>query len=132
MDRHGRDDGVDSGAVGQPGVDHRRRLVDAPAHAGDHLLDDLAELALVDEVGLGPLDLAVALDVDLIDAVAHDLGDVRVVEQGLQGTVAQEIRSNLADELCPLGRRQRHLGGPQGLVEMAGHERGELVGLHSL
>src|SRR5205823_5744244 len=82
--------------------------------------------------GVGSLDLAAALDVDLVDAVAHDLGDVRVVEQGLKGAVAEEVCSNLADELCPLGRRQRHLGGPQGLVEMAGYERGELVGLHSL
>src|SRR5690554_4927001 len=48
-DRQGMDDGVDTGAVGETGVHHRRRLVDTPADLTDDLVDDAAEVDLVDE-----------------------------------------------------------------------------------
>jgi hypothetical protein len=51
------DDGVDAGAVGEAGVDHRGGLVDAAADLADDLVDDAAQVGLVDEadVGLGEL-----------------------------------------------------------------------------
>ena len=66
VERQRRDDGVDAGAVGQPGVDHRRRLVDAPADLADDALDDPAQVVLGDEAGVGLLDDAAALDVDAV------------------------------------------------------------------
>ena len=44
VDGQRRDDGVDPGAVGQPGVDHRRRLVDAAADLADDPLDHPAQV----------------------------------------------------------------------------------------
>ena len=51
--RQRRDDGVDAGAVGQAGVDHRARLVDAPADRGDDPVDDPHHVLVVleDDVG---------------------------------------------------------------------------------
>ena len=68
VDRQRRDDGVDAGAVGEAGVDHRRRLVDAPADLADDALDDPAQVVLGDEPGLGALEPAVALHVDRLVA----------------------------------------------------------------
>ena len=48
-DGEGVDHGVDTGAVGQAGVDHGRGLVDAPADLTDDLVDDAAQVGLVDE-----------------------------------------------------------------------------------
>ena len=64
VDGQRRDHRVDAGAVGQAGVDHRRRLVDAPADLGDDALDDPPEVVGGEEAGVGRLDHAVALDVD--------------------------------------------------------------------
>ena len=57
-------DRVDTGAVGQTGVDHRRRLVDATADLAHDLVDRAPQVVLVDELDVGALDLAAALDVD--------------------------------------------------------------------
>ena len=40
---------VDAGAVGQAGVDHGRRLVDAATDLADDLVDDAPQVGLVDE-----------------------------------------------------------------------------------
>ena len=87
----GVDDGVDTGAVGQTGVDHGRRLVHAPADLTHDLVDDPAQVRLVDEAGRRALDLAVALDVDLVGPVDHDLGHLGVLEIGLDGPVPEDV-----------------------------------------
>ncbi len=51
VDGQRRDDGVDPGAVGEAGVDHGRRLVDAPTDRRHDLLDHLPVLGVVDELG---------------------------------------------------------------------------------
>jgi hypothetical protein len=48
-DREGMDDRVDAGTVRKAGVDHRRRLVDATTDLAHDLVDDAAEVGLVDE-----------------------------------------------------------------------------------
>src|SRR5207253_1297353 len=65
----GRDDGVDTAAVGQPGVHHRAGLVHAAADLGDDAVDDLQEVVAVAELDVGLLQLAAALHVDLVRAV---------------------------------------------------------------
>ena len=44
IDGQRRNDGVDARSVGQAGIDHRRRFIDAAADAGDDALDDLHEM----------------------------------------------------------------------------------------
>ena len=47
--------GVDAAAVGQPGIDHRRAFVDAPADAGRDPLDDPHQVVGVAEADVGLL-----------------------------------------------------------------------------
>ena len=66
-DRERVDDDVHTGAVGQAGVDHRRRLVDATADLAHDLVDDAAQVVLVDELARRCSSiLPRALDVDLV------------------------------------------------------------------
>src|SRR4030095_10243846 len=52
-DRQRVDDGVDAGAVGQPGVHHGVGLVDAAPDLAHDLVDDPTKVLLVDELGGG-------------------------------------------------------------------------------
>ena len=74
-ERQRRDDRVDAGAVGEAGVDHRRRLVHAATDRGDDPVDDPHDVVVVLEDDVRELELARALDVDLARAVDHDLRD---------------------------------------------------------
>ena len=107
VQRERRDDRVDAAAVGQARVDHRRRLVDAPADLRDDLVDDAHHVRVVDEADVGPLELAAALDVDPVGRVDHDLRDGVVAQQRLDRPVAEDVVGELADELAALLARER-------------------------
>jgi hypothetical protein len=96
VDRQRRDDGVDARAVGQPGVDHRRGLIDAAADLADDLVDDPHQVAVVFEGDAGQLELALALDVDLVVAVDEDVGDGRLLQQRLERPQAENLVEHLA------------------------------------
>ncbi len=103
--REGRHDRINPGAVGQPGVDHRRRLVDATADSVHHAVDDSTVLLGIGEDDVAPLDLPLALDPELVERVAHDLGDAVVGEQRLERPVAERVLEHLLDEALALNRR---------------------------
>ena len=90
--RHHR---VDPAAVGQAGVDHRAALVDPAADPGHDLVDDAAQVLLVDEGRVDRHDPAEPLDVDPVRAVDHDLADVRVAQQRLERPVAEDLVADL-------------------------------------
>ena len=98
-----RDDRVDAGAVGQAGVDHRARLVDAAADRGDDPIDDAHDVVVVLEDDVGQLQAAAALDVDLARAVDHDFGDGLVAEQRLERTEADDLVRDLLEHADALG-----------------------------
>ena len=79
------DDCVDTGAVSEAGVTEGRALVDAPPDGAHDELDHVEELVLVDELDVGQDDLAAHLDVDVVAAVDHDLGDSVIADQRLDG-----------------------------------------------
>jgi hypothetical protein len=99
----GRDDRVDAGAVGQAGVDHRRRLVDAATDRGDDPVDDAHDVVVVLEDDVRQLQLAGALDVDLARAVDHDLGDRLVTQERLQRPEADDLVRDLLEHPDALG-----------------------------
>ena len=109
---------VHAGAVGQAGVHHRGRLVDAPAHLADDLVDDAAEVVFVDEGRTGGLDLARPLDEHQLGAVDHDLGDVVFLQVAVDRAVAEDVVGDILDELGLVGGRQRRLLLGQGLLEL--------------
>src|SRR5207237_1399408 len=84
LDRQRRDDHVDAGAVGEAGVDHRRAFVDPAADAGDDARNDLHQVRVAVEFDGRPHHLVAALDVDLVRAVDHDVGDCLVGKQDFQ------------------------------------------------
>ena len=99
----GGNDRVDAGAVGQAGVDHRRRLVDAAADRGDDPVDDAHDVVVVLEDHVRELELARALDVDLARAVDHDLRDGVVTEERLQRPEADDLVGDLLEHAHALG-----------------------------
>ena len=56
----GRNDRVDAGAVGQPGVEHRMLLGDLPAHPLGDVVDRRQQGVVAGEPGVGVLQLAAA------------------------------------------------------------------------
>ena len=84
VERQGRHDGVDTGAVRQAGVHHGVGLVDAATHRRHDLLDDAHQVGVVLEAHRRPLEATVALDVDVLVAVHQDVGHGWILKQGLQ------------------------------------------------
>ena len=78
-------------------VDHRARLVDAPADGRDDAVDDAHHVVVVLERDVGQLELAGALDVDLARAVDHDLGDALVAQQRLERAEADDLVGDLLE-----------------------------------
>ena len=123
-----RHDGVDTGAVGQAGVHHRRRLVDPAADGGDHAVDDAPVLALRAEDDLAALDLALALDPDLVEGVTHDFGDGPVGQQGLERPVAERVLEHLLHEALALDGRDADVLALEDLVHRGADLGPQLVG----
>ena len=87
-----RQDGADAAAVGQAGVEHRMI-------GGHGLADELRDVAhrrlervIGGEARVGALEAAALLDVDLLEAVDHDLGDLVVAQVGGDGREEAEQR----------------------------------------
>ena len=108
-ERERRDDDVDAAAVREARVDHRRRLVDAPADLGDDLVDDPAQVRLVVEADVRLVEAALALDPDVVRAVDHDLGHAVVGEQPLERAVAERVVGDLVGEALAVVARDARL-----------------------
>ena len=124
--RQRRDDHVDAAAVGEPRVDHRRRLVDAPADLGDHLVDDAPQVGVVGEPDGGVVQAALPLDPDLVGAVDHDLGDRVVGQQPLDRAVAEDVGRDLLRQRVALVAGQPDLA-CQVTADVGRHELAEVV-----
>ena len=98
----GRDGRVDAAAVGQAQVDHRAAHVDAAADARGQALDHALDVLLVAEAHVGPLEAAVALDVDPRGAVDQDVRHGWIGHQGRQGTDAQGLLDQLVAKALAL------------------------------
>ena len=108
VDGQGWNDGIDARSVGQAGVDHGRRFVDASPHAGDDALDNLHEVGIVLEGQAGQFEFAGALNVDAVETVHQDIGNIRIFEQRLEWTEAEYLIENLARQALALGKAQGH------------------------
>ncbi len=81
--RERREHRVQPGAVGKPGVDHRRRPVEPQAERADHAFHDARDRRRV-ELGRHRFEPPVTLDEDATGTVHHDLGDVGIGEERLE------------------------------------------------
>ena len=75
VERQRRNDGVDARSVLQAGVDDGLRFVDAAAHLGNDLFDDVQQVRVVFETHRRFRQLAAALDEYLVVAVDQDIRD---------------------------------------------------------
>ncbi len=127
VEGEGRDDRVEAASVREAGVDHRARLVDAPADGGHDAVDDLHEVAVVDELDVHALEPALLLDVDDLAPVDQDVGDLRVAEQGLERSETEDVVEDLFDEALALEPVERHRARLDLLGQRVPEPFGELV-----
>ena len=107
IERERRNDRVDAGAVLQPRVDHRARLVDAAADHADDALDDAEQVRVVLEHDVGLFEPAFTLDVDLVVPVDQDVGDVGVLQQHLQRAEPEDLVQHVGDQRVALEQAER-------------------------
>src|SRR5207253_8449927 len=99
VDSQRRNDDIDAAAILQTRVANRAGLVDAAADTTDDPIADIEQMGVVLERHRSKLDLAGALDIDLLGPVDHDVGDALVPEQRLEGTEAHHVVDELVDEI---------------------------------
>ncbi len=102
VDRDRADRDVDARAVQEARVAQRMGFIDAPADAGDDLVDDAQEMRLVLEAHRGGLENAAALDIDAFVTVDQDVVDARILEQRLDRAETRHLVEDLGDELREL------------------------------
>ncbi len=103
VDRERRGDDVDAAAVQEPRVDQRGRFVDAASHLRHDAGGDAHDVGVVAEREVGELELAAALDEDLLRPVDHDVGDGLVGEQRLERPQPEHVVEQHRDEMALLG-----------------------------
>ena len=118
VDGQGRDDGVDTRAIGKPRINQGRGLVDPSAHPGDDPFNDPAERFVRTEFGIRFLQMAVLLHVDAVMAVDHDFRDFGIVEETLDRAVAQHVVDDFAGQALPFSRGERNLLPVHDLLEL--------------
>jgi len=90
-DRDRREHRVHPAPVGEPGVDQRRSLVDAPPGATQQPLHHREDVVGIAEAHRAAPEPPVDLDVDLLRGVDDDLGDRPVSEERLERPQAGEV-----------------------------------------
>src|SRR6267154_5661636 len=98
VERERRNDRVDTRAVGQARIDHRRRFIDAPADSRDYSVDDQHQMLVVLERNVGGVQLAKLFDVNLVVAVDEDVGDGVVAKERLERTEAEQLVFEFLDQ----------------------------------
>jgi hypothetical protein len=102
-----RDDGVHTRTIGQAGVDHRARFVDAAADRTHDALDDAQQVLVVLEDERTRLEAAFPFHVDLVEAVDQDVGDRRIGQQRLERAEAEELVEDVGDERFAFEQAER-------------------------
>ena len=76
----------------------------------DDALDDLHQVTIVLEDDVGFLELAFALDVDLVETVDENVGDRRIAQQHFERTEAEQLVDDVGDQRFALEQAERHRG----------------------
>ncbi len=112
-----RNDGVDTRAIRQAGVDVGARLVDAAAERRHDAIDDAHQVVIALEADRFAVDLALALDVDVLGPVDHDFGHGLVGQQRLERAKAEDLGHDLFEQPPPLRPREHDLLFGQDVLE---------------
>jgi len=129
VDGQGRDDRVDTRAVRQTGIHHGARFIDPPAHLRDDAFDDVEQMHVILEAGVGDLQLAETFDVDLAAGIDQDIGDSRVVQEGLERAQPESLVEDLfGQSLAVELERDLLIGDEQALDHLAHLDAQGLLG----
>ena len=127
-----RNDCVDTRAVGQARIDHRRRFIDASADARHDAIDNKHEMLVVLEDDVGDMQLAVLFDVNLVVAVDEDVGDLVVAKQRLEWAQAEQLVFEFLDQPAAVDVGQQAAVFVKNLVDRGGDFGGDHRGLEGL
>src|SRR5581483_12507446 len=92
--RERRNDGVHARAIGKPGVDHWRGIVDAAANPRDHALDDAQQMTIVFKFDGRSLEFAAPFDIDEPRRSDEDVGNGGVAQQRFEGAETKDFIEN--------------------------------------
>ena len=107
-----RNDDVHTRTVLETGVSQRRGLVNAAADLVHDTLGDLEKMLFIAELNRRDFELTLDFDVGLFRTVDHDIRNIRVLKQFLEGTKAEKfVDENLfQSKLLTAVERQFQLG----------------------
>ena len=105
--RERRDDRVDARSVRQARVHHRRAVVHAAADGRHDAVDDAHQVLVVLERRGHALQLAAALDEDVLVGVDQDVTDGRVVQQRLDRAEPEHVVQQLDEKHFALAEAER-------------------------
>ena len=109
VERQRRNDRIDTRAVGQARIHHRRRLIHPAAYARDDAVDDLQQVAIVAERRIGLLEHAAFLNEHMVLAVDQDVGDLWIAQQRLERAQTEDLIQQIGLDLLLLIQAERHL-----------------------
>ena len=117
IDRHGRKRGIDSAAVGEPRIDHRRAFVDPSSDSGGDPLDDPHQVVCVSETNVGLLQASETFHIDLLRAVDENVGDRRIGHQRRQRSHPQRFFQQVAYQPATFVFVQRQVLDLEGFID---------------
>jgi hypothetical protein len=97
------DDGIETGAIGEPGIDHGRCFVDSASDFGDDAIEDLEKMFVVSEGDIRPLDAAVFFNEHILGSVDHDIGDAFFLEKDFERSESEGFIENFFDKAFSFG-----------------------------
>ena len=102
-----RNDDVDARSIEQARIHHGRRLIDAAAHRGDDLVDDVHQVSLVLEHNVGLLDHSAPLHIDGLVGVDQNVVHGGIVQQRLERAEAEDLVENVVRQPVAIRRAER-------------------------
>ena len=96
---------IDAGAVGQPGIDHRRDFIDAAPNATGEPLDNPRHMLRIGKDYVGDFESSMPLNVNFLRAVHKYVADLRIVHQHFKRTEPKHLIHEFNDHAIAVGRR---------------------------
>jgi hypothetical protein len=107
VDGDGGNGYVDARAVGEAGIDQRRRFVYAASDARNHFFNDAEKVNIVLELDRRAVEFAETFHIDQLGSGDQDIGDGRILEEGFQRAQTEDFVEDLLDHPVFFGQVKR-------------------------
>src|SRR5690606_6702028 len=95
--------------------------------ATHNLINDATQVRLVRETRVDRKNLSVALDVDAVGTIHHDLSDLIVAQQGFERPMPQDFIGHFLRDPCPVSNGKRRFLATQHCLQGAAHLGGKFT-----